>query len=267
MKISGLTIIRNAFVNGYPIAEVIDNLALISDEIIVCDGYSTDGTAEYLQSRNDITLYQDRWNLQSKNGLEFANITNCGLERCSGDYIFYLQADEIMHPSDILQLRDLININQYNAIFCDFYHIRYDFDYILNGGYKSAIRAIRNKCGIYSEYDGFSFTGNIVPPFHSNLIVYHFGYVFLRNIFRKMINHADCFYHEAANYHRRKELALDYLAKLDNGEALNPLEVQQVLEPEYTLYRHNTVVPTCMERLRGAVAYTLPERDNGIQTK
>lgn len=261
MKISGLTIIRNAFVNGYPIAEVIDNLALISDEIIVCDGYSTDGTAEYLQNRTDITLYQDHWNLQSKNGLEFANITNCGLERCSGDYVFYLQADEIMHPSDTLLLRDLIKADLYNAIFCDFYHIRYDFDYMLTGGYKSAVRAIRNKCGISSEFDGFSFLGNITPSFHSGLIVYHFGYVFLQNIFRKMINHADCFYHEAANYHRRKELALDYLARMERGEIIDPLEAQRVLEPEYALTKHNTAIPACMERLRGAIAYTLPERE------
>lgn len=260
MQISGLTIIRNALTNGYPIAEVIDNLALISDEVIVCDGHSTDGTAEYLQTRTDITLYQDRWNLQSRNGLEFANITNCGLERCNGDYVFYLQADEIMHPSDLLKLQELIRTGKYNAIFCDFHHIRYDFDYALNAGYKSAIRAIRNKCGISSAYDGYSFLGNIDPCFQSDVVIYHFGYVFLRNIFRKMINHADCFYHEAKNYHRRKELALDFLAKLDAGETLEPLEVQRALEPEYALVPHHTVIPACMERLRGAVAYTLPEK-------
>jgi glycosyltransferase involved in cell wall biosynthesis len=259
VKVSGLTIIRNAFTNGYLIAEVLDNLCAISDEVIVCDGYSTDGTLEYLKSRNDIKIFQDRWNLNSKNGLEFANITNCGLERCTGDYIFYLQADELIHESRLPDLRALIDTNQFNTIACNFYHIRYDFDYMLNGGYERAIRVIRNNCGISSEYDGFSFLGNINPTHFSDIVVYHFGYVFLRNIFHKMINHADNFYNEADNYRRRKELVLDFLYRMDSGEILDPLEVQKVLEPEYTLCRHNTEIPACVERLRNVISYTLPE--------
>jgi len=258
MRISGLTIIRNAISNGYPIAEVIDNLRTISDEIVVCDGYSTDGTAEYLKSRSDITLYQDNWNLQSQNGLEFANITNVGLERCTGDYVFYLQADELIHESRLPVLRALAESDKYNAISCEFFHIRYTFDHKLTGGYQRAFRMIRNKCGISSEYDGFSFLGNINPCFHADVVVYHFGYVFLKNIFLKMINHADYFYNNADNYARRKALVTAYLERLHAGEILDPLEIQRVLEPEYSLCLHGTPIPTCMERLRGATEYTLP---------
>ena len=258
-KVSGLTIIRNAFSNGYLIAEVIDNLLAISDEVIVCDGYSTDGTTEYLQSRDDIKLFQDHWDLNSRNGLEFAKITNDGLARCTGDYIFYLQADELIHESQLSDLQALIDTNEFNAIVCDFYHLRYDFDHIITGGYPRAIRVIRNNCGISSEYDGYSFRGNIDPCHFSDIAIYHFGFVFLRNIFNKMINHSDYFYNGADNYHQRRELVIGYLTKLDNGEILDPLEIQKALEPEYTLCKHDTTIPSCTERLRNAISYSLPE--------
>ena len=106
IKISGLTIVRNAISNGYLIAEVLDTLVAISDEVIVCDGFSTDGTFEYLSTRGDIKLYQDVWNLQSNDGFEFASITNKGMSRCTGDYIFYLQADELIHEDQYENLEN-----------------------------------------------------------------------------------------------------------------------------------------------------------------
>lgn len=261
MKISGLTIIRNAISNGYLIAEVIDNLRMISDEVIVCDGFSTDGTAEYLQKRaqsGDIILYQDEWRIGSQNGLEFASITAKGLERCSGDYIFYLQSDEIVHENDVATLKRLVELGTYNSIVCSFSHIRYDFNHRLNGGYDSAIRIIKNTREIFSKYDGYCFDGAIHPQIHSGVTVHHFGYVFLRNILNKMINHADLFYAGADNYLRRKNLAIEYLARLDRGEIIDPLEIQKTLEPEYSLIPHTSPIPQCMERLRNATQYSLP---------
>jgi len=264
MIISGLTIVRNALSNGYMIAEVIDTLAAVSDEVIVCDGFSTDGTFEYLQTRDDIKLFQDNWNLKSQNGLEFAKITDHGLKRCTGDYIFYLQADELIHENQIEPLRQLILSNQHNSISCKFHHIRYDFDHCLVGGYERAIRIIRNGPDIYSDYDGYNFAGSIHPQLVSGINIYHFGYIFLKNILNKMINHAENFYVNAPNYANRKKLAQDYLRRINNGEIFDALELQKTLEPEYTLTKHGLALPSCMERLKQCVKfkpvheYTLP---------
>lgn len=278
MKISGLTIVRNALINGYMIAEVIDTLAAVADEVIVCDGHSTDGTFEYLQTRSDIKLFQNDWNLQSNNGLEFAQITNHGLKRCTGDYIFYLQADELIHENQIDALKELILSDKHNSISCKFHHIRYDFDYCLTEGYKRAARVIRNGIGISSFQDGFDFTGDVNPQCNSEMNIYHFGYVFLENILNKMINHSDSFYVDAPNYAQRKKLAQQYLERIAAGESFNALELQQILEPGYALTRHELPLPACMERLRAEKIsyypvhkYTLPkvidvEPETPIQT-
>lgn len=255
MHISGLTIIRNAIINGYPIAEVIDNLKLISKEIIVLDGYSDDGTYEYLCTIPGIKIYQDKWNLSSKDGLEFAHITNLGLSRCSGDHIFYLQADEIMHDEDILKLPGMIG--EYNAVNMRFKHIRYDFDYCLNGGYERAIRFFKKE-GIYSHYDAYTFAGNTCPTLNTEMIVYHVGYVFIKNILQKMINHYTLFYKDAPSYKYRKELAEKYLIDLKNGKQLDKIQLARQLEPMYQLVRHETNIPKCLQRLQNANEYTFP---------
>ena len=97
-----------------------------------------------MKTRDDIQLFQDDWNLQSRDGLEFAKITNYGLQRCTGDFIFYLQADEIIHEDQIDKLKELILSDEYHSISCRFHHIRYDFDHRLNEGYTHATRVIRN---------------------------------------------------------------------------------------------------------------------------
>lgn len=254
--ISGLTIVRNALSNGYQIAEVIDCLKIISDQIIVLDGYSTDGTYEYLCTRSDIKVYQDVWDCSGQNGLEFARITNLGIERCDGDYIFYLQADEIMHHDDILQIPRLIDTN--NSISLKMLHIRYDFDYKLDSGYDRAIRFFKND-GVHSHYDAYTFEGNISPSLQSDICIYHVGYVFVKNILQKMVNHSNNFYVNQAPQLRRKSLAEKYLNDIVNGVAIpSNLELAKILEPEYGLIKHNTNIPVQLNRLRNVTEYTLP---------
>jgi hypothetical protein len=263
-KISGLTIVRNAISNGYLIAEVLDNLAMICDEIIVCDGYSNDGTYEYLQNRPDIKIYQDHWDLNSENGLEFANITNLGMSRCNGDYIFYLQADEIIHENQLGEIKKAIYSDEFNSINCKFIHIRYDLQHRLVEGYKKAIRIIRNINGINSDYDAYNFAGDIHPIYDSNIMVYHFGYIFPKNILAKMINHSTHFYQNAPNYKLRHDLAKNYLQKINDGIKIDSLELQKILEPEYTLHKHFYPIPKSMERLRNQTEYTLPPKPQTI---
>lgn len=257
-----MTIVRNAIENGYPIAEVLDCLRVISDEIIVLDGGSTDGTYEYLCTQNDLKIFQDEWKLDGKNGLEFARITNLGLERCECDYIFYLQADELLHHNDIAKIPEMLD--GYNSIDFNIMHIRYDFEYKLTSGYDRAIRVIKNRSGIYSHYDAYTFDGHINPINHSHISVYHTGYVFIKNILKKMINHSRYFYVDQAPQMNRRNLAEKYLTMLENGEdiPLN-LEIAAILEPEYSLVKHLTKFPKCLDRLVGAAEYTLPPNCDG----
>lgn len=257
--ISGLTILRNGIECGYTFVETIQTLSQICDEVIVCEGHSTDNTWEVLNNikTDKIKLYRDHWQ-QSTNGLEFARITNIGLSRCSGDYIFYLQADELIHEKDYDHIKNLINSNQHNSIHFHFVHLRYDIrKKIANDAYTSAIRVIRSNAGIHSESDGYNFIGNVHPGIESGVVVYHAGYVFLRNILLKMINHSKIYYVGNSNYKDRANTAKKLLDRLNTGQHVSPEEAHQALEPFYGVVPHGLPIPKLLEKHLDKLEYTV----------
>jgi len=250
--ISGLTIIRNSISNGYFIEEVIDQLKSICDEVIVLDGYSDDGTYELLKNIDDINLYQDNWDLSSSSGDEFRKITNLGLSRCNGDYVFYLQADELIHESNLPLIKKLIISNQYNSIQFDFVHLRYSLLYSIDTNitpeYSKAIRVIKNIPEIQNGYDAYTFVGDINPCFDSKIIVYHAGYVFIDKILNKMINHSTKFYTTNDNYTHRASLASKLLENIDQTRLMSIEDLSNLLEPYYKLKIHNIELPKCLKK-------------------
>ena len=53
MRISGFTIIKNAILNDYPVAEAICSILPIVDEMIVLIGDCNDGTEELIKNISD----------------------------------------------------------------------------------------------------------------------------------------------------------------------------------------------------------------------
>lgn len=266
--ITGITIIRNALQNGYPIAEVIQNLDQISQEIIIIDGHSTDGTYQYLQTLNNpkIKLIQTHWQ-QGNNGQEFATITNQALQHATQQYIHYQQADEIYHPHHLQQIPQQLAQHQPNTINYPIYHIRYDLNYHIDPNsptqaYTHCIRTIKNHTNIHSHYDAYTFEGNTQPQITLPYPIYHIGYIFIHNILNKIINHATHYYQTNPEYQTRAQKAQHYLTQLQQG-TLQPtqttkLQIAQDLEPFYTLTPHNTPIPQNLHRLTNNTHYTLP---------
>jgi glycerol-3-phosphate cytidylyltransferase len=188
----------------------------------------------------------------------------CIRDRCTGDYIFLLQADELIHEDQLPELKKLILSGEHNSISFRFHHIRFDLEYSLNEGYQRASRVVKNE-GTYSCDDGYEFAGNISPKCTSNINIYHYGYVFLENILAKMVNHADNFYVSSAGHTHRKQLCQEFLVRIHAGERLDSLELQKILEPFYTLKKHGLPMPKCMERLLGATKYTLPAERSVVE--
>ena len=105
MKISAFTYVRNGKTFGYPFIESIKSLMPIVDEYIVVIGDSTDGTREAVEKIGDdkIKIVDTIWddNLR-KGGKVFAQQANIGLDNTSvdSDWLFHLQADEVIHEKD-----------------------------------------------------------------------------------------------------------------------------------------------------------------------
>jgi hypothetical protein len=255
-KISGLTILKNGITCGYTFVETLKCLDAICDEIIICEGNSTDGTIDYINRiKNDkFKIYSYDWG-NCSDGTKFADITNDGLDKCTGEYIFYLQSDEIIHECEYDKVKSLIN-DGYDAIYMQFAHLRYTMlKKIQSNAYEHAIRIIKNKKGIRSITDGYNFGGEITSATYSNILVYHAGYVFLKNILQKMINHADSFYITNSNYQERKAKSINLLNRLNAGEQIDPEYAHQILEPFYTLVDHGCILPSLLQKHVGALSY------------
>lgn len=257
MNLSGLLIIRNGVKCGYTFQEAILTLDAICSEIVICEGYSDDQTYELIEAIDNpkIKLYRDPWE-RSADGSEFARVTNLGLRRCTGDYIFYLQADELLHENDLPPLQAAIESNQYNAISFGFAHLRYDFGLkVANDVYNRAIRVIRNTPSIGSTGDGYDFIGDVWPTYESPSVIYHAGYVFLENILAKIINHYQEYYVTQESYRQRFETACRLLQRLHAQETITVAEAHRLLEPYYRLVPHGLSLPYLFRPLVGRQKY------------
>ncbi len=99
-SLSGFTIIRNAELYGYPVVESIRSILPICGEFVVNVGRSEDGTLDLVRSipSPKLRILESEWDLSIREGGRLLSIeTNRALERCSGDWCFYLQADEVLH--------------------------------------------------------------------------------------------------------------------------------------------------------------------------
>lgn len=164
MKVSALTICRNAVKFDYPIAEVIRSGLPLVDEFVVNVGQSDDGTLDLIRSigSDKIRIVESYWddNLK-KDGLLFSIETNKALARCTGDWALYLQADEVLHEADYETIRKALrdSLGDLRVLGFTFQYLHFYGDYYsLNPWfYHRAVRIIRNDGQVESFGDAVGF--------------------------------------------------------------------------------------------------------------
>src|SRR5690606_153988 len=108
MKVSGFSIIRDGRKFGYPFVESIRSLLPLVDEFVIAVGQSSDDTLEIVRQIDSpkLVLFETVWDSAMRTGGEvLAHQTNLALDRCQGDWCFYLQGDELIHENDYDTLR------------------------------------------------------------------------------------------------------------------------------------------------------------------
>ena len=111
MKVSGFSFCRNAVLYDYPVVESIRSILPIVDEFVVNVGRCDDGTLDLIRSIGDpkIRIVESVWDeTLRKNGLVYSQQTNLALSHCTGDWAFYIQADEVIHEFEDAYLRHMI---------------------------------------------------------------------------------------------------------------------------------------------------------------
>ena len=191
MKITGVTIIRNAVINDYPIVESIQSVLPMVDEMIVSVGDSEDNTEELILNIKSpkIKIVHSQWDLSlRKGGVILAVETNKALQHVSADtdWIFYIQGDEVIHEkyqNNILSAcKQYLQDVKVEGLLFNYLHFYGTYDYVGDSRkwYNCETRIIRNNRNIqsYRDAQGFRKPGNKKINVASiDAYVYHYGWV------------------------------------------------------------------------------------------
>lgn len=194
---------KNADKLGYPVKEAVLSILPLVDEFVFalgdCD--SDDKTRELLESidSDKVKIIDTVWDLEKyPRGMEHAHQSDTAKEHCSGDWLFYVQADEIVHEDDLPVIRkrceELLDDREVEGLLFRYRHFWGDYDHyhFSHNWYKDEIRIIRNDPDIHSWESAQSFRR--IPDFDGlnyrqqkgtyklrvarvNAYIYHYGWV------------------------------------------------------------------------------------------
>ncbi len=188
MRISGFTFVRNAIKLYYPVAESITSILPICDEFIVAAGNSDDRTTDLIRSINSdkIKIIETVWDPEYfVRGAINAQQTNIALDACTGDWAFYLQADEVVHEQylPVIQRRmhQYLNAPEVEGLLFGYKHFYGDYCHYqkVHGWYRYEIRVVRTGIGVRSWKSAQSFRkeGKKLQVVLANAEIYHYGWV------------------------------------------------------------------------------------------
>lgn len=230
------------------IGKCLNSIKGVVDEMIIVDTGSSDRTVEICKSFG-AQVFEFPWNGS------FSAARNYGLDRATGDWILWLDADEEVDASDVYKLRDVLyshdNILSIHLI--NYYGDESDPNKTFDIAHS---RLFKNHKGFKFMYDIHEMlnANDILPESEVNQIktvpikVYHYGYLesvsnnkkkFERNLsmledaLKKEDHNPWTHYHIASEYYRVKQYdkAFDYV----NRAILDFLK--QLLTPPSLLYR------------------------------
>ena len=192
MKVSAFTFIRNGQILGYPFLQSIKSVLPIVDEFVINVGQSEDETLTLIQSIDSqkIRIIQSKWNeTMQDRGYVYGQQKMVAQFNCTGDWAFYIEADEVYHESELNQIRDsmkmYLNDPNVEALVFDFYHFYGNASSILNspGWYRSEARIIKNSVRSYAP-DGLFWVvldknkkGRYPNAKHTGAHCYHYGWL------------------------------------------------------------------------------------------
>lgn len=166
MKISGFSFVKNGVKLYYPIVEAIRSILPIVDEFIIAVGKSEDDTRDRIAAidNSKVKIIDTVWDEKYfKGGIINSIQTDLAMKQCSGDWLFYLQADEVIHEKylPVIQERckELLNNEAVEGLLFKYKHFWGDYNHYHtgHGWYPNEIRIVRNLSNIHSWQSAQSF--------------------------------------------------------------------------------------------------------------
>lgn len=168
MKISGYTFVRNATKLAYPLKESILSILDLVDEYVIayCPGDDDDNTLEVIKAigSDKIKIVEADWTPEKfKRNTLYAYLSDIAKEHCTGDWLFYLQVDEVVHEQSHPIIKAACEFYLKRAdiegFLFNYRHFWGDYDHCFthHGWYPKEIRIIRNLPEVHSWRDAQSF--------------------------------------------------------------------------------------------------------------
>ena len=196
MKVSGFTFLRNGQKLGYPFVESIRSVLPLVDEFVIALGPCDDATEAMVRAIGDpkIRIIPTQWNERlrpdySVKGFVYGQQKSIALYNCTGDWAFYLEADEVVHEDDLPKIRaameKYLNDERVEALAFEYLHFYGNQNTIAwsPGWYRSEVRIIRNNIPAWSSEALFF---NVVESHKKSrypraarigATIYHYGWV------------------------------------------------------------------------------------------
>lgn len=195
MKVSGFTFLRDAEVRGYPFVESIRSALPVVDEFVVALGPCSDRTEEQLQTIRDpkIRIIRTTWNEnictdRKVRGFVYGQQKSIALFNCTGDWAFYLEADEVIHENDGPIIRQAmerhLHDREVEALTFDYLHFYGNFNTVAwsPAWYRREVRILRNTIpawapkGLFFSVLDSSLRGRYPKAAHTHATIYHYGW-------------------------------------------------------------------------------------------
>ncbi len=161
--------VKNAGKLYYPIQESIRSILPLVDEYIIalgnCD--EEDNTLQLIEEINSakIKIVNTVWDVKEyPHGSILAQQTDVAKSHCLGDWLFYLQADEVIHEKDHDAIRQTcqkyFEDEKVEGLLFRYIHFWGDYNHAFTDNhawYRNEMRIIKNKPEIHSWRDAQSF--------------------------------------------------------------------------------------------------------------
>ncbi len=256
MKVSGFTFLRNGQMLGYPFVESIRSILPIVDEFVVALGPCEDETEAAIRGIGDpkVKVIQTAWNERIRNdlriqGFVYGQQKSIALFNCTGDWAFYLEADEVVHESDLEKIKGSMQKHLDNpeveALVFDYLHFYGNQNtYAWSPRwYRTAPRIVRNTIPIWGPKGLFFIVmdtakkGRYPKAAHAGGTIYHYGWV-------RSEDQMNLKSSRAAKFWSNKASSVDYSEidplTLKRFEGSHPKVVQNWLPPADGLFQVNS---------------------------
>jgi len=241
MKISGFSFVRNGTKLYYPLRESLESMLPICEEIVIavgnCDEDDTSRDEIMSIGSDKIRIIDTVWDEKyMQRGAIHAIQTDIAMKECKGDWLFYLQADEVVHEKDLPIIKQrceqLLDNKEVEGLLFDYYHFWGDYEHYhkSHGWYPYEIRIVRNLPEIHSweSAQSFRFFDFYERPHQregtrklkvakANAHIYHYGWVRPPDLMQKKSKYI-------TTNHKGLERATEMFAKQPKDIDYGPLD-------------------------------------------